>query len=404
MASAAESPKLSVLCCTANIGNTRFDDLKQWIPREGIVAQSDSPIDIIAVGMQESVFSMGNEDSQSMVLLDENCMDNFDDSSKQDPASIHEEETSTAAAWRKVSEPLINHGLLSGSGQPVDDSGCSQSRQTSQDSDQPVTAAEASANDPLASMVSPPPIKSSRKNRTLLLSTSLDNQMFRMSMGEDANVGDSDTIDGVCVLEEQSSDSSSDDDDSTDPAPAAESAWRALVLDKIDAKCSTHILHVLTQHLGPRYALVQTVRRWQMRLLVFHHDNVSIPKESVECSWKNTGVGVGVRLANKGGQVISLDVVKEHTRTPLCFVSCHLAAHEGGRHLKVRNRSVRDIMEHVEIRKRQVDFSARHPYTFWMGDMNYRINMISNADDGDHDTHWQRVHDLIATTQRFVPV
>ena len=53
----ATSRDLSVLCCTANVGNTHFDDLSAWIPADGC-RPDGGHYDIVAVGIQEGVFGV----------------------------------------------------------------------------------------------------------------------------------------------------------------------------------------------------------------------------------------------------------------------------------------------------------------------------------------------------------
>ena len=84
--------ELRILCCTANIGNTIFDDMSEWVPKDGIgpggtrpslSALSEGPhrcligepYHVIAVGMQEAVFSVSadqqnnDEVCRSILLL-----------------------------------------------------------------------------------------------------------------------------------------------------------------------------------------------------------------------------------------------------------------------------------------------------------------------------------------------
>lgn len=49
--------------------------------RNGIATGNGEQIDVIAVAMQESVFPMSSEDSQSIVLLDEEVLVAFDKTS-----------------------------------------------------------------------------------------------------------------------------------------------------------------------------------------------------------------------------------------------------------------------------------------------------------------------------------
>ena len=77
-------------------------------------------------------------------------------------------------------------------------------------------------------------------------------------------------------------------------------------------------------------------------------------------------------VANKGGQCIKCEV----QGTALCFVNAHLAAHEGGKHLKARNDSVVEIFRGTtNLGLASYDLASQYPYAFWMGDLNYRIDI-----------------------------
>lgn len=81
-------------------------------------------------------------------------------------------------------------------------------------------------------------------------------------------------------------------------------------------------------------------------------------------------------MANKGGQVVKFSI----NGTSLCFVSSHLAAHEGGKHLKDRNASVAEIFHGARIGRKALDLGSQFHHCFFMGDMNYRVD-ISTLDE-----------------------
>jgi hypothetical protein len=69
--------------------------------------------------------------------------------------------------------------------------------------------------------------------------------------------------------------------------------------------------------------------------------------------------------------------------TSLCFLSSHLAAHEGGKFLVERNDSVREILAGTRIGNRRLDIGSQFHHCFVMGDMNYRLNVAQTA-EGKH--------------------
>ncbi|CAN0207687.1 unnamed protein product, partial [Ectocarpus sp. 4 AP-2014] len=81
---------------------------------------------------------------------------------------------------------------------------------------------------------------------------------------------------------------------------------------------------------------------------------------------------IGKVVANKGGLVCKLRL----RGTTLCFVSCHLQAHEGQNHLARRNSSCAEILQGARLGdRRMVDVDSQFHHVFWLGDMNYRINL-----------------------------
>ena len=105
----------------------------------------------------------------------------------------------------------------------------------------------------------------------------------------------------------------------------------------------------------------------QMRLHVYvlskHHPHVS----EVETAKENTGLGIG----NKGGQVLRFRLYGHS----LGFVSCHLPAHRGAKHRKDRDSAVAEIMRGARVGYKQLDVASQCTHVFWMGDLNYRINI-----------------------------
>ena len=88
---------------------------------------------------------------------------------------------------------------------------------------------------------------------------------------------------------------------------------------------------------------------------------------NVECGRR--GTGVGDRLGNKGGVVVTLRL---HD-TSLAFVASHLEAFQhsvGG-----RNADFAAIAGGVPLGKKGADLLSQFDHVFWCGDLNYRIDL-----------------------------
>jgi phosphatidylinositol-bisphosphatase len=82
-----------------------------------------------------------------------------------------------------------------------------------------------------------------------------------------------------------------------------------------------------------------------------------------------TKTGMGGAAGNKGAAVIRLTFYN----TSLCFVCAHFAAHQ--KEIKQRNEDFKQIYEQSEfVRKKELQIS-NHDYVFWLGDLNYRIDL-----------------------------
>ena len=86
---------------------------------------------------------------------------------------------------------------------------------------------------------------------------------------------------------------------------------------------------------------------------------------------------LGQRQPNKGGICIKLVL----GMTSVCFVSCHLAAHEG--RFAARNQSVAEILRGAHVGHPDCDLTQQFHHVFFFGDLNYRID-LSVAPTGGH--------------------
>jgi hypothetical protein len=146
-----------------------------------------------------------------------------------------------------------------------------------------------------------------------------------------------------------------------EPSTKSKGGWGGMVSDKISGKCSKYLKKTLEAVLGDEYERVTHVRAMQMRLYMYVHKRHRIDPSTIEIKQENTGLGRV--LANKGGQVVKFEV----GGMSLCFVSTHLAAHEGENHRKDRDDSVREIMSGARIGNKWLDLSSQFHHCFFMG-------------------------------------
>lgn len=349
---AREQTHLTVLCGSANIGNASFDTLDDWLPQKGVLPTAKGggdgmTYDIIAVGMQEATFATTDEEKANIAKI----------------RRLEEEEADAVIRG----ERLETHDYIEAMLYPVSETG---------------GEGDGGGGDGGGGSSTP----GGSSNSLDLGATNPTEDRPPASLSPDGSLKGKPGNPG-----------------NKPPSSGRKSPHGVLHRSglKVDT-CSEHVYAVVQSHLGLEYRRVKKIRQGQMRLIVYAHARVQVPEYSIMKSEVNTGLGAGrVRYNNKGGQVIKLNVIKgagEHEScTSICFVSSHLAAHEGGEHLKRRNNSVREIMEHAEVNQMQFDLGSKVDYAFWMGDMNYRINMklVEPGLAGDWKQEWARVAELV---------
>lgn len=122
--------------------------------------------------------------------------------------------------------------------------------------------------------------------------------------------------------------------------------------------------------------------RGEMRLLIFTRSTPRFPIHSIETSAVNTGLKIlGQRQPNKGGIVIKLVL----GMTTLCFVSCHLAAHEGPQYYAARNSSITEILRGANVGNLDCDLTEQFHHMFFFGDLNYRVDFATTPKGGHTD-------------------
>ncbi|KAJ1454194.1 Endonuclease/exonuclease/phosphatase [Pelagophyceae sp. CCMP2097] len=115
------------------------------------------------------------------------------------------------------------------------------------------------------------------------------------------------------------------------------------------------------------YSLLEQHHFWQMRLLVFVRREHYASCGAVEGSHK--GCGLGDTLGNKGGIGVAFRLYE----TTLCFVNCHLEAHQA--EVAGRNDDYRQIVEALKLGRPGLDIVSQFDYVFFFGDLNYRLDL-----------------------------
>ena len=109
-----------------------------------------------------------------------------------------------------------------------------------------------------------------------------------------------------------------------------------------ELKSRRHWFDLVAAAMGPEYAPVQTATLLQMRLVVFARKKTVIEKrliQSARVGYQATGL-LGA-VGNKGGLMVRLRLANGGA---VAFVACHLAAHEGEKHVTARDESVAAIL------------------------------------------------------------
>lgn len=132
----------------------------------------------------------------------------------------------------------------------------------------------------------------------------------------------------------------------------------------------------------------------EMRLIIFAHKKHAKHISNVETA--TAACGIAHMLNNKGGIVVSMD----YKSNSIAFVSAHLAAHL--KNFTRRNSDVKEILNEARIKNHRLDASIQFDYIFWIGDLNYRVDLWT-ARGGEkpdekgesHEKHWNEVKTLV---------
>jgi len=136
----------------------------------------------------------------------------------------------------------------------------------------------------------------------------------------------------------------------------------------------------LGQHLGDQYVQIAGLSvRDSIRIVAFAKKRLSKHITNIETAYDIIALPVFMR---KGAVGIRFSLHE----TTLCFVNSHLEAHQGK--VKARNANTYDILDGVRLGCDPYDISNQFDHMFWMGDLNYRIDVNDGLDN-------KKVHDLI---------
>jgi len=120
----------------------------------------------------------------------------------------------------------------------------------------------------------------------------------------------------------------------------------------------------------------------QMKVLVFVRRSLRDVIDEIHTVTEATGIA-GV-VGNKGGLCVGMRL---YGTTRIAFISAHLNAHRGGKHITRRNNDVSEILRslcHSETKRlssRVGNPLAVFDHLFFMGDLNYRLNVEDLSKD-----------------------
>jgi hypothetical protein len=127
--------------------------------------------------------------------------------------------------------------------------------------------------------------------------------------------------------------------------------------------------------LGPSYTLITAKLMFQIGLMVFAKPSVAATISELEVTTEATGL-LGI-TPNKGGVVVKFSVGEGPGAPTLAFVGAHLAAHM--KHVEHRNLNSVEILNYARMGVKEIDVDAQFSHVFFMGDLNYRIDLAITA-------------------------
>ena len=164
-----------------------------------------------------------------------------------------------------------------------------------------------------------------------------------------------------------------------------EASYGKVNLDMNLSEIRGYIKKALRSTQKHRYYEVSHLTLGQMKIFVFARHTLKDAIDQVHTASEATGIA-GV-VGNKGGLCVSLRLFGT---TRVCFISAHLNAHRGEKYKIRRNDDVKEILRtlcHTEG-KRVLPKGQKcgtplliFDHVFFMGDLNYRLNIEDLPDD-----------------------
>ncbi|KAL0223756.1 hypothetical protein P9112_003146 [Eukaryota sp. TZLM1-RC] len=159
--------------------------------------------------------------------------------------------------------------------------------------------------------------------------------------------------------------------------------------------CEEDWFGVVKAYLGDKYIVIGQKSLLEIRLVVFIHKQYFMKVSNVEIGTEATGIA---RVyGNKGAVAVKFDI----SSTSFCFINTHLAAHQ--ENWEDRNTDFREIVDQLSFGNPSVDVLNQFHYVFWMGDLNYRINMereeVVELSEKAHKGDMEAVKTLLAHDQ-----
>jgi len=142
---------------------------------------------------------------------------------------------------------------------------------------------------------------------------------------------------------------------------------------------------------GDEYVAVARQHLMEIKLQVFVHRRIK--DRVLKTKTVTEATGLGHVVGNKGAVAVKITI----DDTTLCFVSSHLAAHEGAKFLRERNAQAQEILRSID---RVVPALHSFDHVFWMGDLNYRLDVsrvVPEAAEWQHARKWKWVRRRIAS-------
>jgi hypothetical protein len=115
------------------------------------------------------------------------------------------------------------------------------------------------------------------------------------------------------------------------------------------------------------YSLGSTLRLWEIHLILFAR--ASLLPYITYMDGKTCATGLAEILGNKGGVSLTFKVLD----TSMCFIGCHLAAR--AERVVQRMENFKKIVKGCNPGSSEIDLLTRFDHIFWMGDLNYRIEL-----------------------------